>query len=526
MKTTTAWTILALASIVLTRPASAEEFAHNEMLNWSETAPNSLDPHTLLTYGNTFIKLNLYDTLYRTVDNPPRLIPWLATGHTVSPDGLTWVFTLRHGVKFHSGAEMTADDVVYTFRRLLGLKKAASAPFWPILKPQNVTALDRYRVQFVLDKAYAPFLSALPLAGIVEKKVAEAHTKGNDWAAPWLAQNDAGSGPYRAEPGTFEANQKVQITWFPDYFQPWRPNPVKRVNIHTIKEETTLALALIKGEVDATGSTISADTIDRIKAADNVRVTRDESMRTFQITMNTSRPPFNNIHVRKAISYAFDYDGFINVLRAGTVARNPGPLPENLWGNPKPPYGYKHDLAKAKEEIALAKKDGVDLSRTLTLYGFTGTQDTTLVSQLLQSNLRDIGLKVEYKTAYFGPIAAMTKALDTSPDMWAHWVSAYFIDPENWIGEMYDSQFHGTWKAAAWYKNDKVDTLLRQARATLDQEKRASLYAEASKLIIADAPAVWIYNAVEYRGLSKRIKGFTYTPIGGGSEFRFMTLTK
>lgn len=525
MNRTGQWVVfVALAALTLTRSATAQELGKNDVLNWGESAPDTLDPHTLLTYANAYTKLNLYDTLYRTVGNPPQLVAWLAADHTVSADGLTWVFTLRHGVKFHSGGEMTSADVVYTFRRLLALKQAASAPFWPILKPQNVTALDRYRVQFVLEQPYAPFLSALPLAGIVEKAVAEAHTIDGDWAARWLAQNDAGSGPYSAEPGSFAVSQKVRLTWFPDYFQTWRADPIKRVNIATIREETTLALALAKGEVQGTGSTISSDTIGRIKAAKGVVVTRDEAMRTFLITMNNERPPLNDIHVRRAISYAFDYDGFINVLRGGTVARNAGPLPENLWGNPKPPYGYQRDLAKAKAEIALAKKDGVDLSRTLTLYGFTGTQDTALVSQLVQSNLREIGLKVEYKTAYFASIAAMTKTSETSPDLWAHWVSSYFVDPENWIGEMYDSQFHGTWKAAAWYKNDMVDALLREARTTLDQDRRAALYARATRLIIDDAPAVWIYNAVEYRGLSARVKGFTYTPIGGGVEFRLMSL--
>ena len=515
---------LSVLGLLVASPVAAETLGKNEVINWGEAAPDTLDPHTLLTYGNTYTKLNLYDTLYRTTGNPPQLVPWIATNHTVSDDGLTWTFTLKQGVKFHSGAELTSEDVVYTFQRLLGLKQAASAPFWPILKSEKITAPDHYTVRFVLEKSYAPFLSALPLAGIVEKKVVEAHAKDGDWAASWLSANDAGSGPYIAEPGSFASNQKVIFNWFPDYFVKWGPSPIKRVNVATIKEETTLALALMKGEVMGTGSTISADTIERIKTAKNVRVTRDESMRTFLITMNNARPPFDNIHVRKAISYAFDYDGFINELRGGTVARSPGPLPENLWGNPRGEFGYKQDLAKAKAEIELAKKDGVDLSRTLTLWGFTGTQDTTLVSQLVQSNLRDIGLKVEYKTAYFGPIAAMTAKPDTSPDMWAHWVSSYFVDPENWIGEMYDSQFHGTWKAAARYKNDKVDELLRAARTSLDQAKRATLYEEATKLIVADAPAVWIYNAIEYRGVSSRIKGIQYTTIGGGSEFRFMSL--
>jgi peptide/nickel transport system substrate-binding protein len=506
--------------------ASSADFKPSETLNWGESGADSLDPHATRTASDSYVRLNLYDTLYRYSGNPPDLIPWLATGYDVSPDNLTFTFKLRHGVKFHDGSELTADDVVYSFQRLLGMKLAPSAAFWPILKPGNITAPDRYTVRFILDEPYAPFVSALPLVGIVEKSLVQAHVAGSDWAAPWLAANDAGSGPYSADPGSFSASQKVQLTWFPDYFIPWPKNPVKHVNINTIREESTLALALIKGEVDGTDTRISANSIDRLKAAKNVQLMHDESMRTFQITMDTARKPLDNIHVRKAISYAFDYDGFIQSLRDGTVVRNPGPLPENMWGNPKDLKGYSFDMAKAKAEIDLAKKDGVDLSRTLTIWGFTGTQDSELAAELLQSNLRQLGIKLDIKNAYFGTLASMTAKKETSPDLWTHWVSAYFVDPENWIGEMYDSQFLGTWKASAWYKNPRVDDLLRKARTTVDQPTRAKLYEQASQLIVADAPAVWIYNSVEYRGLSKRISGYQYTVVGAGSEFRTMSLAQ
>lgn len=109
--------------------------------------------------------------------------------------------------------------------------------------------------------------------------------------------------------------------------------------------------------------------------------------------------------------------------------------------------------------------------------------------------------------------------------MWVHWVSSYFIDPENWIGQMYDSQFHGTWKASCWYKNDKVDALLREARRLDDQNKRRALYEEASRLVVADAADIWIYNAIELRGLSNRLRGFQFSPIGSGADFRTMSLT-
>ncbi len=93
--------------------------------------------------------------------------------------------------------------------------------------------------------------------------------------------------------------------------------------------------------------------------------------------------------------------------------------------------------------------------------------------------------------------------------MWIHWVSTYFVDPENWIGQMYDSQFAGTWKASAWYQNDEVDTLLREARETSDQAKRAELYEKAARIVVDDAADIWVYNTVQLRGMTDRVEGYT-----------------
>ena len=519
---------LALASLLAFAwaPPSlrAAPYQHNEVLNWGEGAADTLDPHATRSTTDVTAKINLYDGLYRY--DGLELAPSLATGHTVSSDGLTWTFTLRQGAKFHSGNEVTADDVVYSVRRLLALKQAPAAPFWPILKPENVVANGRYEVRMTLDKPYAPFLAAVPMIGIVDKAVVESHAVNGDWAASWVAANDAGSGPYSVAPGSFRPSQVLTLNWFPDYFAPWGPKPIKQVSITTTREATTLALALLKGELNSTDTRIAADTIDRIRKGTNVKVVGEQSMRTFVLTMNNARPPFDNIHVRKAISYAFDYDGFIGTLREGTVLRNVGPIPQNLWGNPADLVGYRHDVAKAKAELDLARKDGVDLSRSLVVYGFTNTRDTYLATQLLQSNLRQIGLKVDIKDTFFPNLASMAANRDTAPDMWFHWVSAFFIDPSNWIGEMYDLQFQGTWKASAFYKNAKVDALLRDAIVTADQDKRRGLYEDASRLVVADAPALWIYNAVEYRGLNNRVQGYHFSPVGGGAYFRVMSLSE
>jgi peptide/nickel transport system substrate-binding protein len=89
---------------------------------------------------------------------------------------------------------------------------------------------------------------------------------------------------------------------------------------------------------------------------------------------------------------------------------------------------------------------------------------------------------------------------------------------------MYDSQFLGTWKASAWYHNPKVDDLLRKARTATDQAERAPLYEEATRLIVADSPDIWVYNTVEIRGVSDRVKNFRFSPVGSGGEMRWIEL--
>ncbi len=105
-----------------------------------------------------------------------------------------------------------------------------------------------------------------------------------------------------------------------------------------------------------------------------------------------------------------------------------------------------------------------------------------------------------------------------------HWVSTYFVDPENWVGQMYDSQFHGTWKASSYYKNPDVDALLRQARSTQGQQVRGPLYEKAIRQIMADSPDLWIYNSMQLQGISNRVKGRRFCTVGQGCEMRWISI--
>ena len=143
---------------------------------------------------------------------------------------------------------------------------------------------------------------------------------------------------------------------------------------------------------------------------------------------------------------------------------------------------------------------------------------------MFQADLKKVGVNLKIVPNTWAGITGATGQPQTTPDMWVHWVSTYFVDPENWIGQMYDSQFHGTWKASAWYGNPRVDELLRKARTTLDQAERQALYAEATGIVVADSPDIWVYNTLNLRGLAKRVQGYQFSPVGSGGEIRLMWL--
>ena len=518
--------VFAIAVVTASLLTGTSVRAQDNALIWGDDLPANLDPHGPYDTIASFIQLNVYDNLYRYEGNPPKLQPWLAESYTASRDGKTWEFKLRSGAKFADGSEITAEDVAYSFKRLLGMGQAAAGPFKAVLKPENVTAVDKATVRFVLDKPYAPFLSTIPIAAIVNRKQIEPHVKDSDWGHAWLGSNSAGSGAYVVDATNYMPQKQFDLKRNPNHFMGWKHNakPIDVVKARAVGETTTRVLALMKGDIDVGDSYLPTDQVERLQKTKDVTVQRNQSMRLYVIRMNNMKPPFDNVHARRCFSHAFNYEGFIGTILKNFAERNPAPIPKNLWGYPDGIKGYDFDLVKAKAECDKAKAEGAPIDREISIAVQQALAQTTQGAQLFQSDLKKLGLNVKVVTQTWQALSSTTNKPETTPDMWIHWVSAYFIDPENWIGTMYDSQFHGTWKASSWYKNAKVDELLRTARAVPNQAERAKLYQEAAKQVVDDAVDIWVYNTVELRGLRSRVKGFRFSPVGGGNEVRWMSI--
>lgn len=490
-------------------------------ITWDQLLAN-MDPHTGGGFAEVLNITNLYDSLYRFEGNPPVAKPWLAVSHTVSPDGKTWEFKLRPGVKFHDGTPLTSADVVYSFQRAIAVRRGAAAPLLDILKPENVTAVDSVTVRMTLEKPSGFFMSVIPGIAVVNSALVKKSETNGDWGQAWLSSNEAGSGAYALVPGTFKPSVYYEIRRNPNHFLGWsdNPRPVELVRLRPSGEIANTANAVIKGAVDVTHNYLEADHIERIeKAAPTVNIHRDKSLRIAYLIPNTTKPPLDNVHFRRCIAYAINYDAIIKQVLGQAAVRSLFPVPDGMWGAPKT-GGYVYDMAKAKMECDAAKAQGAPIDKEFTFHAMTTIQSTSVIGQVLQADLKKLGVNMKVAQQTWPNLMSMAASKETAPDLWMTWISAYYPDPDNWIGAMFDSSKHGSWRSSAFYKNTEVDKLLQEARTTMDQKARASIYEKVSTQVMSDAAAFPLFTNTDLRATSARIEGFVYDPVTFGQSVR------
>lgn len=507
--------------VVLAAVAAAAAFisaggawAQGKYVHANNSGYDNLDPHVVFDVGRAASRINFYDGLLRWVDNPPKMIPWLAESYTASDDGKTWTFKLRQGVKFHDGSEMTAEDVLYSMERMLATKKGASSLFLPIIMPGSTKAPDKYTVVFTLKEPSAIFLSTVPEILIVNSKLVKKNEKDGDWGQAWLAKNVASTGSYklkRYDPAIGFVGER-----FKEHFAGWGPKSFDEIEFRTVLETNTRVQGLIKGDIQGTDGYLPYDQILRLKEAKNVQILEQESMRVFYFNIHNGRGPMSDVHFRRALAYAFDYDGFIKDILKGAVSRNAGPNPNNLWGSPKDLKGYTYDLEKAKAELALVKEP----IRPITIGTLAGFSETEQAATLLQNGAKKIGIDIKIESAPWPVIQSRMQDREKNYDMVPLWKSTYYVDPNNWVGEMYASRYIGT-RNTSYINDPEMDKWLDEALAISDQEKRRVLYEKAVTKATEQAFGIYVYNTRWYGPYAANVAGIRFSPIGSGQDMRW-----
>lgn len=465
----------------------------------TDSEPTSFDPHTCSEEASLRVIHQLYETLV-CYNSDMTITGQLAESWEI-PDETTYIFHLRQGVKFHSGREMTADDVVYTFDRILGKTDAgdigalgSKASYYGGIA--SITAEDTYTVKITLAEPNAAFLSSLTktYGAIVDKDVVEANGD--------LSRADGGTGPFTLQ--EWLPDNYVTLTKFSDY---WDAGRVKLdgITYYLIGDEAARLAALRTGEIDI--ANLSATNVTAAEAESNLKVISYQSNTYIALGCNLSTAALQDKNVRQAIDYAIDRQALINVVFDGkAVPCSMVPPAMGHWSLDVTDMDlYQYNLEKAQQ---LMQDAGYSDDNRLTLKVAAGLMDSIRqTAVVLQQQLAKIYIDLEItnlESAEYVDAWGKMSTPDAGFDMMIVSDGAG-EDPNRSI-----AFFFGTGAAANvfGFSNARVDELCALGIATTDTAAREQYYNEAQEICIDDCTKICIASPTLYFVTSDKVSGF------------------
>lgn len=454
--------------------------------------PPKLDPTASTALVDRHVFQSLFDKLV-DLDEKGKVVPMLAEKWEISPDGKTYTFSLRQGVKFHDGTDFNAEAVKFNLERNL---EKSSARRNELKEISQITVVDNKTIKIELAKPFAPFLSILADRAGMMASPAAVKKYGQDFMS-----HPVGTGPF-----VFKERVKgsaITLEKNPDYWQPGLPKANKVV--YKIITDANVALMNLKsGQVDITNRFPFSEVKNFANDA-KVIVVNEPGLGFRGLMFNVSKAPFNSYEITKAIELLIDRQAIGKVVLNGVGT--PGRtlfFPSSFAYNPEQDKPFTPDLAKAKELLAKAGKPNG--------FAFTLKTDSDPVfqqiGQMIQSMLKPAGIEVTLEKMEFG--ALLDQALKGN-------FEATFI---GWSGRPDPDQNIFDWYVTGGslnymrYSNKELDSLLSAARAEIDEAKRKALYDKATALVQQEVSYIPLYHEHNVYGLNKAVKGFAHNPDG------------
>ena len=514
------------AFILLSPPAAAQK----TLVYYSQYDISTLDPADAYDSGSFIPIQNSYDTLLTypltTISTfAPALateIPTVANGG-ISADGLTYTFHLRQGVKFSNGDPFTADDVVYTFQRVLRINSPQSGVAWidsQDLNVSSITKVDTYTVQFKLTHVFNPFLQTLATAepnAIVSKAAVEAHggiVNGQDNA--WMTNNTVGTGPYMVQSWT--RGQQIVMVRNPNY---WGPSGGARydkvVMLLNVLPSTAISAAR---SGDATIADIPFTQAASLSNATNVQVIVSPVPRTYMVgfDINSTHAVMANASVRQALSWAFPYDQVIANAFSGYASPLNGPVPTQIYLGTEsmPTKYYSYNLTKAAAILDAAgftkNAQGLRFGGTaLTFWAISSIAWQPTVAQLYQAALQQIGITLDIHSVP-DTVRSATQKTNGWDLMIETWGPDY-NDPSDYAYQFVGSAAIGGDTYHTVYANATIDAALIDAMSTTNLTREIADYHTVWTVQNANPSLIYMCVAQAIAAVSKTLTNFTYNAI-------------
>ena len=445
--------------------------------------PDQLDPHKTSAYFSFEVLENVFDTLVEPDENL-QMRPALAESWEVSDDELTWTFRLRPGVTFHDGSPLTAEDVAFSYNRIIDEELTNVDKFSAVT---SVEAPDPATVVIRVDRPVPNMLTNLggfKGMAIVSRRNVESGE---------IATHPIGTGPFAF------ANQRsgdsITLVANPDY---WDGAPdISGVRFRFISEPSTALSALQAGEIDWTDS-VPPQRVQQLRNDESVTLAVEPSNDYWYLALNEAREPWNDVRVRQAIAYAVDRDAIVQATSYGTAAKNQLAIPEgNPWYVPYDRYA-EGGLDKARQ---LLDEAGVS-PRNLDMLVTTDYPETVTAAQIVADNLAPLGITVNIRTVDFA--TWLDEQNKGNFDMlMMGWLGN--IDPD----DFYYAQHHtdGTSNAQK-FSDPEVDRLLDAGRVETDRQARFDDYRRAATMIADQVSYIFLYNPSVIQAWNPALQGY------------------
>jgi len=465
--------------------------------------PNKIDPAIGNDELSTTSLCNLYDPLLwpKTVGEGGGVKAHVAESWTVSSDGLVYTFKIRQGIKFHSGRNLTAEDVKFSLDRLLTIGQGFAYLFSPYVDKTEV--VDTYTVKITLKKPFGPFLSACIRLYILDKAEVMAHIKKpgpygdyGDYATEWLRTHDAGSGAYKVVDCRAEEWYRYELfTDYWGYVDPQAPTEVTVMWTATGSPSTELAM-MVNGELEVTDAWLPEETLDALDKIEGIKRVAWPEMSEYYIYMNTKKPPLDDIWVRKAIAYICPYDKMMEQIYSRyTKATSCVPAGTPGYVNCQI-YYYNKTLA---EECLKKSKYYPGIIQNpdeyvIEFHWIADVPERELDALLLAEAAAEIGLKIQPVKTFWSKVVEEMGSLETCAHMYDILVAAHYPEAGSLLESRYHSKSCGTWEQGEWLQNETIDHMIEDALATIDTQQRYQKYAQIQREIMNLCPSLFIYD--------------------------------
>jgi peptide/nickel transport system substrate-binding protein len=451
-----------------------------------------LDPHG----ASSGVDRNVYTVVYNGLvapDKDLKIVPDLAESWT-TPDDKTYIFKLRAGIKFHDGTDCDATAVKKNFDYILDPANA-SARRPEIDDVQEVTALDPLTVKISLKNAFAPFLSIISdRAGYMVSPAARAKF-GKDYT-----RNPVGTGPYQFV--EWVKDDHITFKRFDGYFEQ-NVAFLDQITYKPIPDSAVALTNLKTGNVDFS-QTIDPKDIDDIKSNKNLSYLEGPGVGYTGLWLNIAKGPLATKALREAVSLAVDREELLATAYFGTGAIANGPVPPSSWAYDASVPVVKRDTKAAKMKLA---EGGQANGFKMVLKGDT-TPLTAKVTQLVQAQLKEVGITVDIQVLEFGALLKAGEQNDFDA-LSLGWSGR--IDPDGNIEPIFQTK--GAFNYGK-YSSPDIDNLVAQGRQVADQGQRKAIYQQLTQKINSDVAYIFTRFTPVQLAAGSYVKGFEVTPDG------------